>query len=89
MHPVLLFRQHHQPQKFQKRFVLLKLVEYIVLLPFSFGLILLSEWIQEEEDMDRRPKPRIWSGEDYESDPDEVEHEKADTKNSNLTAHMR
>jgi histone deacetylase 1/2 len=53
-------------------------------------LILLSEWIQEEEDMDRRPKRRIWSGDDYESDPDEVvEDEKANTKNSNLTAHMR
>ncbi|KAK2389577.1 histone deacetylase [Trifolium repens] len=44
---------------------------------------------EEEEDMDRRPKRRIWSGDDYESDPDEVEDEKANTKNSNLTAHMR
>jgi hypothetical protein len=30
-------------------------VIYIVLLPFSFGLILLGEWIQEEEDMDKNP----------------------------------
>jgi hypothetical protein len=55
MHQVLLFRQHHQLHKFQKRFVLLKLVYYIVLLPFSFCLILLGEWIQEEEDMDKNP----------------------------------
>lgn len=86
MHPVHLFRQHHQPHKFQKRFVFLKLVEYIVL-PFSFSLILFSEWIQEEEDMDIRPKRRMWSGEDYDSDPDE--DDKAGVKNSTLTAHMR
>ncbi|GKU85898.1 hypothetical protein SLEP1_g500 [Rubroshorea leprosula] len=28
---------------------------------------------EAEEDMDRRPKPRIWSGEDYDSDPDDDE----------------
>lgn len=37
--------------------------------------------------MDRRPKRRIWSGEDYDSDRDE--DEKASSKSSNLTAHLR
>lgn len=90
MHPVHLFRQHRQPYKFQKRFVLLKLVEYTILLPSSFSLILFSDCIQEDEDMDMRPKPRIWNGEDYDSeDDDEYEDEKASIRSSNLTAHMR
>nr|XP_027190660.1 histone deacetylase 6 isoform X2 [Cicer arietinum] len=42
---------------------------------------------EEEEDMDIRPKRRMWSGEDYDSDPDE--DDKAGVKNSTLTAHMR
>lgn len=37
----------------------------------SVGLTVFSEWIQVEEDMERRPKPRIWSGEHYDSDHDE------------------
>ncbi|KAK9028390.1 hypothetical protein V6N11_068195 [Hibiscus sabdariffa] len=28
---------------------------------------------EAEEDMDERPKPRIWNGDDYESDPEDVE----------------
>lgn len=28
---------------------------------------------EAEEDIDQRPRPRIWNGEDYESDPDEDE----------------
>lgn len=43
--------------------------------------------IQEEEDMDIRPKRRLWSGDDIDSDHDE--DEKDSVKNSNLTAHMR
>ncbi|KAK7301477.1 hypothetical protein RJT34_12342 [Clitoria ternatea] len=39
---------------------------------------------QEEEDMDRRPKHRIWNGEDYDSD-----HEMASSKNSNSTVQTR
>jgi len=44
-------------------------------------------YIQAEEDMDRRPKLRKWDGEDYDSDPDEGE--KANSKFSSVTAHMR
>lgn len=29
--------------------------------------------LQKEEDMDRRPRQRIWDGEEYESDEDEDE----------------
>ncbi|KAK3228013.1 hypothetical protein Dsin_007875 [Dipteronia sinensis] len=31
---------------------------------------------EPEEDMEERPKPRIWNGEDYESDPDDDDDEK-------------
>lgn len=37
--------------------------------------------------MDRRPKLRKWDGEDYDSDPDEGG--KANSKFSNVNAHMR
>ncbi|BAT76047.1 Histone deacetylase [Vigna angularis] len=42
---------------------------------------------EAEEGMDRRPKLRKWDGEDYDSDPDEGE--KANSKFSSVTAHMR
>jgi histone deacetylase 1/2 len=61
-------------------------MEYTVL-PFSSGLILVSDWVQEDEDMDIRPKRQLWSGEDYDSDPDE--DEKANIRSSSLTSHMR
>lgn len=64
-----------------------QLVRYFVLLPFSFCLISLVNWIQEEEDMDIRPKPRIWSGGDFDSDHDE--DEKTSVSNSNVTGRMR
>lgn len=35
--------------------------------------------------MDQRPKPRIWNGEDYESDADEDEHPRQRSSDSNLT----
>ncbi|RVW52994.1 Histone deacetylase 6 [Vitis vinifera] len=38
---------------------------------------------EEEEDMDKRPKPRIWNGEDCESDPDEDEKPRAQFSNTN------
>ncbi|MED6217844.1 hypothetical protein PIB30_021321 [Stylosanthes scabra] len=41
---------------------------------------------EAEEDMERRPKPRIWSGDDYDSDHDE--DEKANIKSSNLNDYM-
>lgn len=33
--------------------------------------------------MDKRPKPRIWNGEDCESDPDEDEKPRAQFSNTN------
>ncbi|KAK7278000.1 hypothetical protein RJT34_23021 [Clitoria ternatea] len=42
---------------------------------------------EAEEDMDTRPKPRKWNGEDYDSDLDE--DDKANSKCSDFTAHMR
>ncbi|KAG5035651.1 hypothetical protein JHK87_010561 [Glycine soja] len=41
---------------------------------------------EEEEDMDVRPKRRIWSGEDFDSDHDD---DMASSKNSDLTAQTR
>lgn len=40
--------------------------------------------------MDIRPKPRIWNGDDYDSeDDDEYEDEKASIRSLNLSARMR
>jgi len=61
-------------------------VTVIVSLPFSSCCLILF-FIQAEEDMDRRPKLRKWDGEDYDSEPDE--DGMANSKFSNVTAHMR
>ncbi|KAK7284824.1 hypothetical protein RJT34_19577 [Clitoria ternatea] len=42
---------------------------------------------EAEEDMDTRSKRRKWNGEDYDSDLDE--DDKANSKCSDFTAHMR
>ncbi|KAK4799855.1 hypothetical protein SAY86_025220 [Trapa natans] len=45
---------------------------YTMSMLFAVGVISKSQ-VQEEEDMDERPKPRIWDGEGYGSDHDEGE----------------
>ncbi|KAH0660743.1 hypothetical protein KY289_029491 [Solanum tuberosum] len=40
---------------------------------------------EKEESMDRRPKPRIWNGDGYESDADEDEKPRQRSSDSNLT----
>jgi len=58
----------------------------MLLFLFLSCLILISKWFQEEEHMDIRPKRRIWSGEDFDSDNDD---DMASSKNSVLTAQTR
>lgn len=79
MHPAYLFRQHHPPLKSQKRFGNWQaMVKFsLVIHRYNFLTIYFPCWMihlmQAEEDMDRRPKRRIWNGEDYGSDHDEDE----------------
>lgn len=51
--------------------------------PFQMTPPITQEPEEAEEDMDERPKPRIWNGEDYESD---AEEDKSQHRSSNADA---
>ncbi|KAJ8536500.1 hypothetical protein K7X08_034901 [Anisodus acutangulus] len=57
--------------------------------PFQMAPFITEVREDREEDMDRRPKPRIWMKEEYESDTDEEEKPKPRFSNTGITPTAR
>lgn len=63
---------------FQKRLIvgIVDSITFLHIFPSTFLYLLIESKIrlmQEEEEIDQRPKQRIWNGEHYDSDADEDE----------------